>query len=70
VGWINLDDNIHYVGANCPSDFDGDGFITGLDFDLFVVAFEGGDMAADFDGDGFVTGLDFDLFVQAFEAGC
>ena len=54
----------------CPADFDGDGFINGLDFDLYVQAFEGGDAGADFDGDGFITGLDFDFYVQAFEAGC
>jgi ELWxxDGT repeat protein len=54
----------------CRADFDGDGFITGVDFDLYVQAFEAGDMTADFDRDGFVTGVDFDLYVQAFEAGC
>jgi hypothetical protein len=54
----------------CPSDFDRDGFITGLDFDLFVAAFEAGDATSDFDEDGFVTGVDFDAFVTAFEAGC
>ena len=54
----------------CRPDFDGDGFVTGTDFDLFVAAFESGDMAADFDGDGFITGLDFDDFVYAFEDGC
>lgn len=54
----------------CPADFDGDGFLTGVDFDLFVAAFESGDMAADFDGDGFLTGVDFDLFVGSFESGC
>ena len=70
IGWINLNDNTHYVGTTCPSDFDGDGFITGIDFDLFVQAFEAGDIAADFDGDGFLTGIDYDLYVQAFEAGC
>jgi hypothetical protein len=54
----------------CASDFDCDGFVTGIDFDLFVQAFETGDMNADFDGDGFITGIDFDLYVVAFEAGC
>lgn len=64
-------DDIGFVRGNpCPADFDGDGFITGVDFDLFVGAFEQGDMAADFDGDGFLTGVDFDLFVGAYEAGC
>lgn len=54
----------------CRSDFDGDGFVTGLDFDAFVAAFEAGEITADYDADGFVTGLDFDAFVGAFEAGC
>ncbi len=53
-----------------PADFDGDGFVTGEDFDSFVAAFEGGSLAADFDGDGFVTGEDFDSYVIRFEAGC
>jgi hypothetical protein len=52
-----------------PADFNGDGFVTGEDFDLFDQAFEAGDMSADFNGDGFLTGEDFDLFVQAFEIG-
>lgn len=54
----------------CDADFDHDGFVTGLDFDLFVYAFEAGTPDADFDADGFVSGLDFDLFVAAFEKGC
>jgi len=54
----------------CPSDFDGDGFVTGDDFDSYVFAFEAGDASSDFDGDGFVTGDDFDAYVLAFEAGC
>ncbi len=58
------------LGVSCPADFDGDGFVTGVDFDLFVTAFESGDTRSDFDHDGFITGVDFDLYVQAFEAGC
>ena len=54
----------------CAVDFDGDGFLTGLDFDGYVAAFEAGDDSADFDEDGFVTGLDFDAYVAGFEAGC
>lgn len=54
----------------CSVDFDGDGFVTGTDFDLFVAAYEAGDIAADFDGDGFVTGVDFDSYVAAYEVGC
>lgn len=54
----------------CGADFDRDGFVTGVDFDLFVAAFEAGETSADFDSDGFLTGVDFDRYVQAFEAGC
>lgn len=56
--------------VHCPSDFDSNGFVNGVDFDRFVSAFEAGSAGADIDRDGFVTGLDFDLFVLAFEAGC
>jgi len=56
--------------TSCPSDFDGDGFVTGEDFDAYVAAFEAGVASADFDGNGFVTGEDFDGFVSAFESGC
>ena len=54
----------------CPSDFDGNGFITFDDFDAFVSAFEGGDATSDFNHDGFLTFEDFDAFVSAFESGC
>ncbi len=54
----------------CPADLDGDGFVTGDDFTLFVTWFEAGDLRADFDGDGFLTGDDFTAYVIAFEAGC
>jgi len=56
--------------CDCPADFDGDGFVTGDDFDAYVAQFELGNAAADFNGDGFVTGEDFDAFVAAFETGC
>ena len=63
-----------YIGnANperCPTDFDGDGFQTGDDFDAFVLAFEAGELSSDYDGDGFPTGDDFDAYVLDFEAGC
>jgi len=52
------------------ADFNGDGFVTGEDFDAYVVPFEAGDLAADYNGDGFVTGEDFDAYVTDFEAGC
>lgn len=56
--------------AVCPPDFDCDGFVSGQDFDAYVLAFEAGDLGADFDGDGFITGIDYDLYVQSFETGC
>ncbi len=54
----------------CPADFNGDGFVTGDDFDAYVLEFVNGNDAADFNGDSFVTGDDYDAFVEAFEAGC
>jgi len=54
----------------CTADFDADGFLTGDDFDAYVLAFEAGAISSDFDGDGFVTGDDFDAYVVAFESGC
>jgi len=54
----------------CPSDFNADGFVNGIDFDQFVAAFEAGDLATDFNHDGFVNGIDFDSFTVAFESGC
>ena len=53
-----------------PADIDLDGFVTGIDFDLYVDAFESGDALGDYDGDGFVTGVDYDLYVQEFENPC
>ncbi len=54
----------------CPADLDMDGFVSGDDFEFFVLAFEGGSPEADFDADGFLTGDDFAAFVTAFERGC
>ena len=56
--------------GSCPADFNGDGFVTGDDFDQYVVQFVAGNPAADFNSDGFVTGDDFDAYVIAFIAGC
>ncbi len=70
VGWINLDDSDAFVGLRCFSDFNGDEFVNGDDFDEFVALFELGDASADVNRDGFVNGDDFDEFVAAFVAGC
>ena len=58
------------VDLGCLADIDGDGFLTGLDFDAFVRAFEAGDSIANYDTLGGITGMDFDAFVQDFESGC
>ena len=60
---------VKFLGG-CTAEYDGDGFVSGADFDLFVAEYENGISEADVDGDGFVTGADFDRFVEAFEAGC
>ncbi len=56
--------------GGCPADFDGNGFVNGDDYDLYVAAFFEGDISADFDGNGFVNGDDFDAYADHFEAGC
>ncbi len=69
-GNVTAWDNMLVSLANCPADFDGDGFPTGDDFTAYVVAFEAGDLTTDMDCDGFPTGDDFTIYVVAFEAGC
>ncbi|HLO39397.1 MAG TPA: GC-type dockerin domain-anchored protein [Phycisphaerales bacterium] len=56
--------------GQCPSDFDGSGFVDIEDFNAFVAAFEAGVDEADFDGSGFVDIEDYSDFVEAFESGC
>jgi len=70
TGFDISDQNFTINGTGCPSDYNGDGFVSGDDFDAFVLAFEAGEPGADFNGDNFVSGDDFDGFVLAFEAGC
>ena len=70
VGWINLDDADLYVGVLCVVDYDGNAFVNGDDFDLFVADFEHGLPVADVDGNTFVNGDDFDYFVEHFVVGC
>ena len=58
----------------CHPDYNHDGFMDGLDYDLFMADFESYDPAqnirADYNGDGFVDGIDYDQFNIHFEAGC
>jgi hypothetical protein len=70
VGWINLNDANVYVAFLCPADFNGDGFVTGDDFDEFTALYDAGDPGADVNGDGFANGDDFDYYTQHFDAGC
>lgn len=50
-------------------DANSDGYINGIDRDLFGEWFDMGNPLADFNGDEFVNGIDFDEFVEAFENG-
>ncbi len=58
------------IPPSCIADFNGDGFIDGIDYDQFNNAFEQGLPPSDVNGDGFVDGIDYDLFNAAFEQGC
>jgi hypothetical protein len=58
----------------CPADYNGDGFVDGIDYDQFNNDFESTDPIqqrhADYNYDGFVDGIDYDQFNNDFEAGC
>ena len=62
------------TAATCQVDINCDGFVDGIDYDLFNNAFESPDLGqqilADYNGDGFVDGIDSDAFNNAFETGC
>ena len=69
------DDLSFSLGAACPCDLNGDGFVEDTDFTIFVGAYNLLDCAdpsmapgcpADFDGDGLVDDADFVVFVQAY----
>jgi hypothetical protein len=60
----------YLVFVRCRADYNGDGFVDGIDYDTFNNDFEGGNPAADYNGDGFVDGIDYDTFNNEFEAGC
>lgn len=58
----------------CRADYNHDGFLDGIDYDLFNNDYENPDpeqqIRADYNGDGFVDGIDYDLFNNDFAAGC
>jgi hypothetical protein len=60
-----------YMYPNCcRPDFNNDGFLDGIDYDLFMAAFEAGLPNADYNADQFVDGIDYDSFANDFEGGC
>jgi len=61
--------NICIVSANaCEGDFDGNGYVTGIDYGRFRNAYGSSfpsdkyDPAADFDANGYITGIDYGVF--------
>ena len=60
------------MGNVCEGDFDGNGYVTGIDFNKFRRAMNSSfadgdpnyDPAVDFDASGYVTGIDFNVFRQ------
>lgn len=67
--WYTTDVLIRTAG-DCPSDYNGDGFVDFFDFADFVAEFESGDPYADYNSDGFIDFFDYNDFVAAFETGC
>ena len=59
---------------DCPADYNGDGFVDGIDYDNFNNDFESPDpqqqIRADYNRDGFVDGIDYDEFNNDFETPC
>jgi hypothetical protein len=71
--WQAAFDNVFLAtvqGAPCNADYNHDGFVDGIDYDLFNNDFESGQIAADYNNDGFVDGIDYDTFNNDFEVGC
>lgn len=69
-GFVVSDGAALQVVFDCRPDFNGDGFLDGIDSDQFNNAFEAGYESADYNEDGFVDGIDYDWFMNDFEAGC
>lgn len=76
-GWINLDDAGVFVslGPGCPCDFNHDGLVEDLDFQIFLAAYNILDCTdsqmppgctADLNGDNVVEDLDFQIFLAAY----
>lgn len=57
-------------GGACPADLNGDGALSGADFNAWLTAFLAGDSSADQNGDGMLSGADFNAFLSNFAGGC
>ncbi len=55
--------------VRCPADFNCDGGIDGVDIEVFVDAWSGGDLSADANQDGGVDAADIDVFFEAWSSG-
>lgn len=66
--WIDW--TLSVYGTGCLSDYNGDGYVNGNDFDAFASDFEAGASGADVNHDGYINGNDYDAFASAFEVGC
>jgi hypothetical protein len=67
--WVLGKSNAFFV-RRCRADLNTDGFVDGMDLDLFYSAINTGACAADFNGDCFMDGVDVDRFFNEFESPC
>ncbi|MFG0242643.1 MAG: GC-type dockerin domain-anchored protein [Phycisphaerales bacterium JB054] len=70
IGWINLDDDEHFVAFYCPADFNNDGRVNTLDVLAFLNAWAARLPDGDFNHDGLINTLDVLAFLNAWAAGC
>ncbi len=70
LGWINLDNATHFVGVQCPADFNQDGTVDFFDYLDFVSAFSSEEMTADINADAIIDFFDYLDFVAIFSTGC
>ncbi|QOJ00261.1 MAG: hypothetical protein HRU70_07070 [Phycisphaeraceae bacterium] len=74
VGYGWLCKAVSSFQAECPPDFNGDGFLDFFDLDAFIECFEGvacpPGRSADYNADGFIDFFDLDAFITDFETGC
>lgn len=70
--WANLEDpgDTSAEIADCPADFNFDGFADAIDYDQFIRVFDASDIQADVNGDGFVDAGDLDQFIRDWVKGC